>query len=687
MRAFNKKDYHTALNLFIQATEEDPSNHKAWNALGVTLVKTHSYEEADTCFKTAIELSPGNAVYIRNQLANREKLPKERSVLKIIRSEVSYINHIIRTQRSGYLAVTTLIACIIFALLYLLTSVVIIGIQPSTTQYFAFGSLGTGISFILIIYGKRFGRSLSSLPGVGLVTIFILGVVIVGFLLLNPSYLPLGNTNNPTIPEPSPPFNVTPPNPFPLPAVELESPNGKNQSIPDSPDCMKPAPSLTYTINEYDPFRVTFQEISSGTSPITHRTWSFGDGTSSDMAFVTHMYQGQPTRYVINYSAINDCGRTNSSLIIDPLCGEILTDIESIPAGSSHSSIWFIDNSTPQTEIQSWRWIFGDGESFVTTDPKKRNITHMYQKMGMYSASLMVENRCNQTFTSTTQVSVKDPILIMGRVWEDSNADGAINPAESGLPNRTIHLDEYLDDTWQTTQTTRTNTTGWYQIPISTSGGTYRVREIVPDATWKVTNPSNSYIENSSPIFSSAHTQKFQYDFGNIHLRTDKKYQISLHSSRGGTIEAGGYQSWITAGQGGLISVNQKQERLSDADRGMISILSNSTNGTILINGSSHAYFGLNTSVMIRNTSRMSNGVISAIIPTSVSYGSTVHVTLPPQKNTYTNLVVNGKPVPVNWRQEVDIYDLVPAPGPNMLLKVSENETIFIGQASEYAVR
>lgn len=686
MRAFNNKEYHNALSLFLQATKDDETNHKAWNALGVTLVKMGSYGEADACFKTAIELSPGNGAYIRNELANREKIPATRSHFKIIRSEISYVNHIIHTKKTGSLILTSLILCIIFILLYLISNLVIIAVQPSITRFFAAGSIGAGICFILLIYGNKFIKSISSFSGVAFVIVLIGGMLIVSYLILNPSLMPLGNTNNTTVPEPSPPYNLTSPNSFQFPNISLNS-SPASQPVLQTVDCKKPVPSLNYTINDYDPFTITVQDIPNGSSPIRNRTWSFGDGTTNSLSSLTHAYAGQPTRYLINYSVTNDCGTTNTSIILDPKCSQITPDFSILPVtDQSKGVIYFIDKSTPIAEIASWRWIFGDGESYYTTNASERNSTHHYSGRETYSVSLMVENRCGQVFTHVADVSTGKTILVFGNIWNDKNADGVQDKTEPGLPNWTVTLDEYTQDTWTTRQIAYTNQTGEYIFPVSTAGGPYRVREIAPDPTWRVTNPSSSYQVNASPMFIAAGDRIIQYTFGNVQQRTDKVHQISIHSSRNGTIEGGGYQSWVESGETGTITINNIQNTLSDAERCMITILTNTSEGKILVNGSNHEYTGINASVRIHNSTIPTTDTISAYLPTYVDYGSNLHMILNPEKSSYTSLIVDGTVIPVNWRQKVDIYDLMPSLGPNMILKISKNETVFIGQASDYSV-
>ena len=689
MRAFNKKDYHTAITLFLQATEEDEQNHKAWNALGVTYVNIHQYNDADTCFKNAIALAPGNDIYLKNRLKNRGNVSVKRSLPHILRLEIDHLILSIKTRKTGPLIAALLAVCLICIILFFILPLVTTGSGPDTTQLFGFLGLVTGIAFILLLYGEHLRRSLSSKSGVALVIVVIGGAALITWLILHPSLLPIGNSNA-SYEHPVSLVNITSESPVQHQPEVTAGPTQTGESIPLplSPGCTKPVPNLSYTITDYDPFNVSFQDDMFSPTPIVGRIWNFGDGTTSTEPAPVHVYSGSPGRYLINYTVQNSCGAGSATLTLDPGCHPLTPGLISSPVSAANGkTILFSDISAPLSDITSWRWIFGDGESYYTFNPALRNCSHQYPGEGTFYASLIVQNRCKQDFTISRPVTIGGTILVSGIVWEDENADGIWDPAEPGLANWEVNLDENIPEGWITRQTTRTSQSGAYLFTLSSPGGSYRVRESAPDLSWRITNPSNPYFLNASSLLTlSVSNITPPVNFGNRRQKSDKLHEISLYSSRNGLISGDGYQSWIVSGTTGTMTIGKNQSGLGDGDRCMITIPSNASEGLIRINGSTHRYSRFHPLVKIRDSDVSSDGNISVFLPAYANYLSNLHLKLNPGKSTYVNLVVDGTVIPVNWRQQVDLYDLMPAAGPHMVLHMSGNETIFVGQASDYSV-
>lgn len=689
MIAFNKKDYHTAIRLFLQATKEDEKNHRAWNALGVTLVKTHQYEDADICFKVAIDLAPGNGIYIKNQLANRSKITVKRSITQIIRLEVDHLIHIIKTKKTGPIIGLLLGICIICFLLAATLPLIITGLQPYVSQISIIAGLITGLAFIFLLYGEQITKSLSTLPGFLLFVTLIGGLIIICYIILNPSVLPLGDTHNNSEVNNSSTGNFSR---GPVIQYSPEKPVGavptQSKAPASSPgECMPPNPALVYTINDYDPFTVTFSDKSPSVTPLIRRFWTFGDHQNSTEARPTHLYAGSPAPYTIQYIIENQCGSSNTTLFIDPQCNEILPGFSSSKKpGDDTQTIQFNDNSSPVSDITSWRWVFGDGESYYTTNPAKKDCTHRYQQKGIYQVSLVVQNRCRQEFSITKQISVEHVSVLSGTIWEDTNLNGVLDLSEHGLINWEVFLEENMQDGWKIRQTTQTNQTGTYVFTVSDTGGTYRIRESAPDQSWRVTNPSNPNLMNVSSPFSLTSGESFpQANFGNIKLKGDKLHTISLQTNRNGTITGGGYISWIDVGSGTLKNGNN-QYTLPDNRQCVISLPENITNAHLEINGNIQKYSGLNGTLQSGEVTVPLQGNTSLSIPTSMNYISNLHLRLNAGKSSYVNFIVDGTVIPVNWRGNIDLFDLMPSPGPHMLLTMSDNETVFIGQASDYTI-
>lgn len=71
---FGDKKYKDAANVFTEIVQTDPSNHKAWHALGVALTKNGSFFKAEEAYERALLLDPGNVTYQKNSDNNHKRL-------------------------------------------------------------------------------------------------------------------------------------------------------------------------------------------------------------------------------------------------------------------------------------------------------------------------------------------------------------------------------------------------------------------------------------------------------------------------------------------------------------------------------------------------------------------------------------------------------------------------------------
>jgi hypothetical protein len=91
---FKSGKYEEALDIFQELTEKDDSNHKAWNALGVTLAKMGEHDSARICFHNALVYDPDNATYKKNleklepEEKPRKKLLKKPAVKTVVKPAV-----------------------------------------------------------------------------------------------------------------------------------------------------------------------------------------------------------------------------------------------------------------------------------------------------------------------------------------------------------------------------------------------------------------------------------------------------------------------------------------------------------------------------------------------------------------------------------------------------------------------
>jgi beta propeller repeat protein len=146
------------------------------------------------------------------------------------------------------------------------------------------------------------------------------------------------------------------------------------------------------------PVTVHFSDITDITlSLVTHRFWEFGDGSSAmDPSPAVHTYTVN-NPYTVTLTVSNPWCRNATAKPAYIVVGRPVANFVGSPTSDIVPvSVSFTDTSvgTPET----WNWSFGDTAWFNTTDPARKNATHVYTTPGTYSVSLTVNN----TFGSNT---------------------------------------------------------------------------------------------------------------------------------------------------------------------------------------------------------------------------------------------------------------------------------------------
>src|SRR6185503_5771071 len=158
------------------------------------------------------------------------------------------------------------------------------------------------------------------------------------------------------------------------------------------------------------PLTVQFtDESTSGSSPISSRTWSFGDGATSTAQSPSHVYTS-PGSYTVTLIVRSSTGADTLAQAgyIDVFVQPTAAFSGSPTSGNTPLFVQFTDQSTAgSAPIASWQWTFGDGATSTA-----RNPSHTYTSAGSYTVSLVVTTSAGQdTETKTSYVNVSSPVF------------------------------------------------------------------------------------------------------------------------------------------------------------------------------------------------------------------------------------------------------------------------------------
>jgi PKD repeat protein len=159
-----------------------------------------------------------------------------------------------------------------------------------------------------------------------------------------------------------------------------------------------PIVSFTYAVSETTSgdFQVLFADQSVAvTGDLASWQWDFGDGNTSTEQNPLHVYQGSgPDSYEVTLTVTTDQGQSGSTTqTVSMFASEApLAEFEGSPTTvTSGNEVQFTDLSDPRgSQITSWQWDFGDGNTSTTQNP-----THIYQiaaAYAYYDVSLTVTN-------------------------------------------------------------------------------------------------------------------------------------------------------------------------------------------------------------------------------------------------------------------------------------------------------
>ncbi|HAH25106.1 MAG TPA: hypothetical protein DCL77_15340 [Prolixibacteraceae bacterium] len=317
--------------------------------------------------------------------------------------------------------------------------------------------------------------------------------------------------------------------------------------------------------------KMVFSNLSTG--DIKECQWNFGDNTTSTEAKPTHEYAAfGEYKVCLNITTVSGCKSDYcASVKVEglPVVTNCSFDLVVKPKPETLNTFLFNANST--SEIKTWKWSFGDGQ---TSDLK--NPEHAYEKTGTYEVSCTVTTQDGCTVKRT----IKHTVLVTPL----KTCTGAINltlydPTDNLCNGKAIV--KLLDETgleitnvkylWSDGQTTGT-------VENLCSDKTYSVQVIIENVCQKSTSftllskpiwrASTVDGQNKFTVVSPKEGVSYEWDFGDGKTLTGTEVNYNF-------VKDGTYQVKLNAVAGGDFSEYTQEV-----------VVMNSITGTTIINGS-----------------------------------------------------------------------------------------------------
>jgi PKD repeat protein len=151
------------------------------------------------------------------------------------------------------------------------------------------------------------------------------------------------------------------------------------------------------------PLEVVFSATNSVSSTnIVSYTWDFGDGNSGSGAMATNTYSdiGEYTATLV----VDDANGISATNTVDVSVYHFVNAVASASATSGEPPFEVVftgTNSVSTSEIESYTWDFGDGNS-----DSGGVVTHTYYDTGVYTSSLVVVDANGLMATNTVELSI-----------------------------------------------------------------------------------------------------------------------------------------------------------------------------------------------------------------------------------------------------------------------------------------
>ena len=139
---------------------------------------------------------------------------------------------------------------------------------------------------------------------------------------------------------------------------------------------------------------------------VTNWLWSFGDGGTSTEVDPYHIYNSAGT-YTVMLTVTDTAGCTNSVTHITHVTPAPIAFFSYLTPACSNYPVQFNDNSTsPNGQITTWRWDFGDGSDTVIVAPANPDISHTFTNFGTFNVILVVSTSTSCEATYARSISI-----------------------------------------------------------------------------------------------------------------------------------------------------------------------------------------------------------------------------------------------------------------------------------------
>ena len=166
------------------------------------------------------------------------------------------------------------------------------------------------------------------------------------------------------------------------------------------------------------PYNAVFDNTSLGGQNFL---WNFGDGTTSTVAYPTHLY-ANPGTYIVTLTATDNltCNPTDDTTMTITVYEGPVSSFTYSPTTPKENTPYSFTNLS--IDAVNYKWEFGDGDSLITSTMLP--VTHIYNAAGSYNVCLIAFNQNGCSDTSCQHVTaIVTPLIDVPNAFSP-NGDG-----------------------------------------------------------------------------------------------------------------------------------------------------------------------------------------------------------------------------------------------------------------------